>query len=209
MKRILLIVVVFLAANTAFSQFTFGPKIGYNTSKLSVDRSDIKTDLKNSFQFGLFARFGKKYYLQPELNWLTQGGVFKNTEEQENLEKFDQEIKLKTVQVPVLIGVKLVNLKIMNLRAHAGPVASFVTDKEIDSKKLNDYFEPIKQADLKDIIWSAQIGLGVDVLMFTLDIRYNLGLNKVIGDINLENGERINFDSRASGFNVSLGWKIF
>ncbi len=209
MKRILLILVVFLAANTAFSQFTFGPKIGYNTSRLSVDRSDIETNLKNSFQFGLFARMGTKYYLQPELNWLTQGGVFENNEEQEDLKKFDQEIKLKTVQVPVLVGVKLVNLKIMNLRAHAGPVASFVTNKEIDSKKLNDYFEPIKEADLKDIIWSAQIGLGVDVMMFTLDIRYNIGFNKVINDIEMDDGGRINFDSKASGFNVSLGWKIF
>ncbi|MCF8234221.1 MAG: PorT family protein [Bacteroidales bacterium] len=209
MKRILLVFTIIALAHTSFAQFSFGPKIGYNTSKLSVDRSDIETNLKNSFQFGLFARFGKKYYLQPEINWLTQGGVFNNPDDDASgLSPFKQEIALKTVQVPVMVGIKLINLSILNLRAQVGPVANFVTDKEIESDQIQGYIQPIEQADLKDIFWSAQLGLGVDVLMFTLDVRYNLGLSKVINDVETKD-ERINFDSKPSGFNISLGWKIF
>ncbi|MDZ7743778.1 MAG: porin family protein [Bacteroidota bacterium] len=207
MKKLAIVIVIIFAASFANAQISFGPKIGYNTSKLSVDKSDIKTDLKNSFQFGLFLRLGSKIYFQPEVNWLTQGGVFKKPGSEGNLSPFKQEIEMKTVQVPALVGYKLLNLKVANIRAFAGPVASFVTNKKIDSDDSQGYIEPIEQADLKDIIWSAQIGVGADVLMFTLDIRYNIGLSKVIGDIEYED-ETITFDSRASGFNVSLGWKI-
>lgn len=212
MKKIALILAVMFASTLVSAQISFGPKIGYNTSKLSIDKSDIKTELKNSFQFGLFARLGTKYYLQPELNWLTQGGVFKKPGDEGSLSPFKQEIKLNTVQVPALIGIELIDLKVANIRAMAGPVASFVTNKEIESTDGDEYIKPIEQADIQDIVWSAQLGVGVDVLMFTLDVRYNLGLNKVIGEVDYEeNGEMksLNFDSRTSGFNVSLGWKIF
>jgi hypothetical protein len=44
--------------------------------------------------------------------------------------------------------------------------------------------------------------------MFTLDVQYYLGLNNVISDITLENGETVKFDSKSQGFMVTLGWKI-
>ncbi len=207
MKKLAIVIVIIFAASYANAQISFGPKIGYNTSKLSTDKSDIKTDLKNSFQFGLFLRLGSKIYVQPEINWLTQGGVFKKPGTEGNLSPFKQEIEMKTVQVPALLGYKLLNLKVANVRAFAGPVASFVTNKTIDSDDGQGYIEPIEQADLKDIIWSAQIGVGADVMMFTLDIRYNIGLSKVIGDVEYQD-QTLTFDSKTSGFNVSLGWKI-
>ena len=206
MKKIILLLAFFVAANITFAQLHFGPKIGYNTSKLSIDRSDIKTDLKNSFQFGVFVRLGDKIYVQPEVNFLTQGGIFK-TPEITSLSPFEQEVNLKTIQIPVLVGYKIIDLKVTNIRVMGGPVASIVTDKNIENK-VSGYIAPIKDADLKDMIWSFQFGAGVDVLMFSLDVRYNLGLNKMIDNVFIED-EEISFKSKTSGFNVSLAWKIF
>ena len=206
MKKILLSVIAVFIATGLSAQLSFGPKIGYNTSKLSVDRSEIKTDLKNSFQFGLYARIGGKFYVQPELAWLTQGGLFKDEDGKIN-SPFKQEVKLKTVQVPVMIGYKLLDLKLVNIRAMGGPVASFVTDKDIENK-VDNYIAPIEQADIKDAIWSIQLGVGADIMkLFTLDIRYNIGLNKVINEVEIE-GEPVNFDSKTSGFNITLGWML-
>jgi hypothetical protein len=87
-----------------------------------------------------------------------------------------------------------------------GPVASFVTNKEVKNK-VDSYIEPIKQADIKDAIWSLQLGVGADVMMFTLDIRYNLGLTKIINNVEIE-GEPVTFDSKSNGFNITLGWKL-
>ena len=206
MKKLILLLGFFVAVNMSFAQLHFGPKVGYNTSKLSIDRSDIDTDLKNSFQFGAFVRLGEKVYIQPEVNFLTQGGIFERPE-LGSLSPFKQEVSLKTIQIPVMIGAKLIDLKVANIRVMGGPVASIVTDSEIENK-MEDYIAPIEDTDLEDLIWSFQVGAGIDVLMFTVDIRYNIGLNKIIDDVIIE-GETVSFESKASGFNVSLGWKIF
>lgn len=207
MRKLVLTFVLIFASSMIFAQLTLGPKIGYNTSKLSVDQSDISTSLKNSFQFGIFARIGKKLYLQPEINWLTQGGVFKQPSLSGGISPFEQEVNLKTVQIPVLIGYKIINPKLINIRILAGPVASIVADKTIENK-VDNWIAPIEDADINDMIWSLQVGAGVDVLMFTLDVRYNIGLNKVINNITVD-GKQVTFASKVSGFNVSLGWKIF
>ena len=190
MKKIILLIAFFIAANMTFAQIHFGPKIGYNTSKLSVDKADIKTDLKNSFQFGAFVRFGKKVVIQPEINFLTQGGLFK-TPEITSLSPFEQEVNLKTIQIPVLVGYRLIDLKVANIRVMGGPVASIVTNTEIENK-VDSYIAPIKDADLKDMIWSFQIGAGVCFHMFTLDVRYNIGLNKIINAVIID-GEAVIF----------------
>ncbi len=195
-----------MAVNIAFSQLTFGPKIGYNTSKLSTEISDIKTELRNSPQIGFFLRMGKKIYLQPEINWLVQGGLFDGFLGGDG-EKFSQTIHLNTLRVPLLIGHRLINLKVISLRAHLGPAASIVVNKDIDTYEGKDYIEPIKESNLQDIIWSAQVGVSMDILMLMLDIRYNFGISKVIKDVDYNN-EQYGFDSRANGFTVSLAWKI-
>ncbi|MCK4638410.1 MAG: hypothetical protein KAT33_03225, partial [Bacteroidales bacterium] len=95
MRKLVLTFVLIFASSMIFAQFTLGPKIGYNTSKLSVDQSEIETSLKNSFQFGIFARIGKfdsKLYVQPEINWLTQGGVFKQPSLSGGISPFEQEV---------------------------------------------------------------------------------------------------------------------
>ncbi len=206
MKKTVLLFIFFVATNVAFAQLHFGPKVGYNTSKLSIDKADINTDLKNSFQFGAFVRLGTKVYIQPEVNFLTQGGIFERPE-LTSPTPFKQEVSLKTIQIPVMIGAKLIDLKVANIRVMGGPTASIVTDSEIENK-VEDYIAPIKDADLEDLIWSFQVGAGIDVFMFTVDIRYNIGLNKIIDDVIID-GEPVSFESKASGFNVSLGWKIF
>ncbi|NLO51667.1 MAG: PorT family protein, partial [Bacteroidales bacterium] len=91
MKRFTFVMILLLATGFAFGQISLGPKIGFNTSKLTVDASDISSDLKNSFNFGVFLRVGKKFYLQPEVNWMTRGSVFKKPA-MDNLSPVEQEI---------------------------------------------------------------------------------------------------------------------
>jgi hypothetical protein len=199
MKRFTFVMILLLAAGFAFGQISLGPKIGFNTSKLTVDASDISSDLKNSFNFGVFLRVGKKIYLQPEVNWLTRGGVFK-TPSPSSLSPIEQEIDLKTIEIPVLLGWRIINLGIGNIRVMAGPSGSFVVDREIETNELDN---PIKDSDIKDMIWGMNVGAGVDILMFTLDVRYQFGLNEVIEKVN-----NFEFNSKSNVFCVSLGWKI-
>jgi hypothetical protein len=199
MKRLTFVMILLLAAGFAFGQISLGPKIGFNTSKLTVDASDISSDLKNSFNFGVFLRVGKKFYLQPEVNWMTRGSVFKKPA-MDNLSPVEQEIDLKTIEIPVLVGWRLINLGVANIRVMAGPSASIVVDKSVETKKG---VEILKDSDINDMIWGLNVGAGIDVLMFTLDVRYQMGLNEVIEKVN-----NFDFNSKNNVFCVSLGWKI-
>ncbi len=205
MKKITLLIAIMMAASFAFSQISLGPKVGFNTSKLTDDADSIKADLSTSFNFGVFVRLGKKIYLQPEVNWLTRGGVFE-TVDVNNLNPIKQEIELKTIEIPVLVGWRIINLGVGNIRIMAGPSASIVTNSSVKTTSSAGLVGPIKDTDLddfKDLVWGFNAGVGVDILMFTLDVRYQMGLNEVIPKI-----ENFDFYSKSNIFAVSLGWKI-
>jgi len=202
MKKLALIFIFTLSAGVVFGQFTLGPKVGFNTSKLTTDIDEISSDLSNNFQFGAFVRFGTKFYLQPEVNWVTAGGTFKKPADADaNAKAIDQEVKLETIEIPVIVGWRLLNLGVGNVRVLAGPSASIVTDKTVSTSDPNSFTNPIKEADIEDLIWGFNIGAGADILMFTLDVRYQMGINEVITKVE-------NFNSKNNMFAVSVGWKI-
>ncbi len=202
MKKITLLFVMILATSFAFGQISLGPKIGFNTSELTTDLDDVTSEMDNSFNFGVFLRLGKKIYVQPEVNWITRGGVFKKPEIGD-IKPINQEIEMKTIEIPALLGWRIINLGVGNIRIMAGPSASIVLDKTVSTSNEDDFLNPIKDSDLEDMIWGFNLGAGVDVLMFTLDVRYQMGLNEVIQEV-----ERFDFYSKNNIFAVSLGWKI-
>ncbi len=211
MKKHLLIFALMIFSSSLFAQLTFGPKIGWNANTLTTDLATITDEMKASeVNFGVFARLGKKYYIQPEINFMKVESDF-DTKLQMDLDnpiEATQTLTLKTLEVPVLIGTRLVDTKLANVRVFAGPVATLLLDKKMSiTKKLDgteaQYGEedPVfTEENFKSAAWNLSLGAGVDVLMFTLDVRYSLGLTNLTTDDvkSLKN----------NGFMVSLGWKI-
>ena len=200
MKKVLLIVfiVTFGSAVNAQGIFSLGPKIGYNSYKLSTDMDSVQASIKKSFQIGAFVRIGKKFYLQPEANYqvsestLSQsiGSVVQS-----------QDVTLKSIKVPALIGIKLINKGVFNLRLMAGPAINFVLDKKLNPEQINEFWPIQSVDDIKNSVWSVQMGAGLDVFFVTLDVRYEIGLENIYNgssDLNMKNNM----------FNVSLGFKL-
>lgn len=201
MKKGILSLALLLSVSLVMAQLSIGPKIGYTASKLSTNAEDVNEDFKNTLHFGAFARLGTKTYLQPELLFMTKGAKlgysFQNGVE--------QNVKLNTIDIPVLIGVKLIDLKLANIRAMGGPVASFVTNKSVES--VEGFSDQLPDKDsFKDSIWGLQAGVGVDVLSFSLDIRYEIGLSNMYDDEAFDNFNTD--DVKNNTFLVTLGWKI-
>ncbi|MDP2721719.1 MAG: porin family protein [Bacteroidales bacterium] len=202
MKKLMLIMVALFATTVMFGQFHIGPQIGFTSSKLTTNQNDIKTSFKSNFVFGAFARIGDKIYVQPEINWLTQGGVWEAKTDGSEIGK--TELTYKTIQIPVSVGYKLIDMKVVNIRVFGGFAANIAADKKM---KINDITEPIKDADWSNMVWQYQVGAGVDVLMFALDIKYMGGLNNLYkGDVQYD-GETLS--TKSNLFMVTLGWKIF
>jgi len=204
MKKLLIIVISLFIVSAGFAQIkglTLGPKIGVNFSKISDNVDELKGSMKPGFELGAFVRIGQKLYVQPEAMFKTKGGKF--DVDGTNTSDVSYKVKLQTVDVPLMIGVRLLNLKVMNLRLMLGPVASFVLNKDIDSDdNSNTVFD---KDDFKDMNWGFQGGVGIDVLFLTLDVRYELGLNNIYDGKNVS-GKAIDFKNNL--WSVTLGFKI-
>ena len=206
MKKIILALVLLLTVTTgtSFGQLNIkiGPKVGFNASQLHTNLDSISSQFKSGFQFGIFVRLGKKVYLQPELYYTTEGGVFKSNSS--SIKQWEQNIKLGSLDVPVLIGVSFINSELLNVRILAGPLASFIVNKKISETGVTG---PVQDANIKNVNWYIQAGAGVDIWKFTLDVRYQIGLNKMISDVDF-NSKTVNFNTSNNVWVVSLGFKF-
>lgn len=160
MKKLTMIIALAILALTGKSQdlFDFGPKVGINTTKISANLADYNPETVTKFQFGAFARINVgPVYLQPEAYFNSKEYI--DAINLSTKEKFN----LNTIDVPALVGVKIINQESLNVRIMAGPVFSFLTDKSAKSQLTED--------NLKNNRLGWQYGAGVDYMFITLDAR--------------------------------------
>lgn len=196
-KFLFLSLAICLMAPLSYGQisgiFTIGPKIGFNYTTLPSSSADVSNNAgKAGFQAGIFARIGNKTYLQPEVLIGTNSATFTFNSSAVGASGSTQTSKFTTLDIPVLLGHKLISLPLVNIRAMVGP--DFVTllkKPGLQVPNAGDY-------NYKDFNVGAIVGLGVDAGNFTIDARYNFGLSS----INSGFGQRMNM------FNLSLGLKL-
>jgi hypothetical protein len=162
------------------SEINFGIKAGVNFSTLKTGL-DAVTDKsgKIGFNAGVFARAGNDLFFQPELNYVTFSDKYR-------FNSNSYEAKFRQLNLPLMVGYKLVNTSQFNFRVSAGP------DLYYNLKK------PIAPAgfEYKKFTAGGVLNAGVDIGPLTLDARYSLGLSK----FNSELGQKSNIFSIAAGF---------
>ena len=238
-KTFLLIAALLMMGSAAFAggglDLAIGPKVGYQTAKLSYDRANIKSDFSNHFTAGIFGRVTiGRVYVQPEVLYFKTSNLFDASVtglENENLFNLptgaivNLTLNQMNLQVPVMIGVNIIDLDIITLRAQAGPTANFILKSQTLYDETYSFegqqFEldqnnatADKDFDTKSISWGVQAGLGVDILKrVTLDINYNFGLSKMFDKLNETSlGETFDFNNidntKQNMFMVTVGYKF-
>ena len=237
-KTILILAVLLTISGASFAggdfDFSIGPKIGYQTTKLSYNKADIKSGFSNHFTAGIFSRITiGRFYVQPEVLYFKTSNVIDVTvtgTDHTNLfnlptgANLNMTLNSMNLQVPVLFGLNVLDAKIVTLRAQVGPTANFILQSKTMYDKtysLNDNQHDISNVttdekfDTKSIAWGFQAGLGVDLLRrFTLDVNYNFGLSKVINSLDgTVLGDTFDFNkidnSHQDIFMVTVGIKFF
>ena len=185
------------AAASAQSPVHFGPKGGVNYSKIRFTEGARRPDGQyyTGFHGGVFGRLDLgRLYLQPELVYTEKGGVVTVPAEAGTTAPTTGTVQLKSLDVPVLLGVKLVDVKLANLRVMGGPVFSNTLSQRAEVlQRMSD-----KQLGFNKQNVGYQVGLGMDVATFTLDARYEGSLREISSE----------FGSRPGAFLLSLGFKI-
>ena len=224
MKKILLFATLTLLPALTFAQsgFQFGIKGGVNLSKLtfgefaktgtnangspnvSIDGQTFRDNLKDSFNsktgtsFGIYARFGRNLFIQPELLYSTRSGsldIIRNGQTESTT------VKTTSFDVPVLLGIKGGPIRIV-----AGPVASFRVD---DNQRLGEALGQYTNGTLNDA-WSKayygyQVGGGLDIGSLGLDVRYQGNVSD-IAQISDNTGK---FSQGMRTWQITLAYKIF
>lgn len=226
MKKLLLVLAVVLFANVARAEgfgFCLGPKLGYQTAKLSLEKADIKKDFGDHFTVGVFGRFTfNNFIIQPELLWFKSGNVFNfdidpsvNVNQGLNVD-LNPSLTLtqQNLALPIFVGYQF-DLTLLKLRGNVGPVMYFVLSQkqEVDSNGETQSVN-FKNLDAKSMTWGAAVNVGVDIMMFTLDINYSFGLSNFFkkDNVNWSFGEQsgtITLDkTKQNIFTVTLGIKL-
>lgn len=193
MKKLILASVICLFSTALFAQLSspisFGVHGGLVSTKADTDFggfSGIKEKADNGMMLGAFLRINlNKWYLQPELNYVTR-------KTQVDVLGDSYDFKTKSLDVPMLLGYKIVKLPAFKLRAFAGPVASFKVDDSVKST-----VEGSVDSNFKNAVWNGKFGAGVDVWKLTLDVDYEVGFSNVAEDL------------KQNMVNVTLGFKLF
>jgi len=192
MKKILIPFLLLILTISIYAQPTLdiGLKAGINSSKIDFDVSNYTSESIVKAHFGAFGRVGwGRVFVQPEAYFSIKGGDL-SSNMYETFTSFDY----NTVDVPLLLGVKIIKGGMVDVHAMAGPVFSVLTSKKIEGSDLlsKEYYE--------DIYFGIQYGLGIDVWFLTLDARMEHGGSNLYS--------YPSFDGKNSTFMLTLGFKI-
>jgi len=217
MKRTILIFTVLLVAVSYTSaQLHFGLKAGYNSTLNLENLNSVKTgdynlnslkgEMSNGFHGGVFVRLGDKLYFQPELLYAMQKNEYEvsvsDVANPNAAEVGKQMVKFSTVDVPLLVGIKLLDLNLVNVRLFAGPKFRLNAGSSLDWENVSSTTINKLKGDFKSANVGLEAGAGIDVLMFTLDARFNL----------IKDMYQADWQSKPdmnSNLVISLGWKLF
>ncbi|WP_316820739.1 porin family protein [Pedobacter gandavensis] len=196
MKKQLLLpaIALMMLANTAKSQENspvhIGLKAGANYSKLSLSAPGLSGKYSTGFSAGALARVDlAAAYLQAELLYSKKSGKL------ENDAAIHQKAKWSSLDLPLVLGYKILRTEQMNLRIFGGAVYSYtLNDKSSIFKQINPAFREFNKSNV-----GYQAGAGIDVGKLTFDLRYEGALT----DIDKT------FKSRPKSFQASVGFLIF
>ena len=194
------------AENNDRMPFCFGPKVGLTYTRLSTKSVDDNlTNLKNSnrlsLQAGLFARiYYHKLYFQPELDVTWRGGTIKY-DMASTANSIKQKMNITSIDLPLLIGYTF-GRNFLNFRLYAGPMVGYTMSQKLDiTTSDGSELTPEQKFNNKDATWGITGGIGFDVWKFTMDLRYERGLNDVSWNSSVK--------QRPSNLMLTVGWKTF
>lgn len=170
--------------------FHIGVKGGTNFTKTSTESSSLEGKYGFGYQAGVMTRLdiGSLY---------VQGEALFNKRKTSYDTKDGGSAKLtwNAIDLPVVIGYKLVKTDDFNVRVFAGGVYSYAFNNKVSSSQALQ--EGFKNFDKSNI--GVTGGVGVDYKNFTVDLRYETGLSNISKE----------FKSKPHSFSLGIGYFLF
>ncbi|MGB5362218.1 MAG: outer membrane beta-barrel protein [Aureibaculum sp.] len=205
MKKLLILIILFFSYAIAQAQIdiNYGITTGINYNSngdLSITGTIAGLDEKITgkkdvgYHIGLYTQFNlPKLYIRPEL-------FFKRTKNTYNhILSPSSEFKLSTLELPVLVGFKIIK----PINFYIGPSLQYIID--------NDFSSNFDLSIDKELILEFNIGLGVQLDKFGIDLRYKTGFSENLA-IYIDNipadGVGYSIDSKSDQLVLSFSYQL-
>ena len=168
-----------MIAVSASAQVRVSPQVGVNFSAIDAKLQDITAESRVGWSAGLDFRMGENVlYFNPGVHYYSNTArLIKDVENPDDV-NFEDETTIQTLKAPLNLGIRLTGDNgLLGLRVRGGVTPSYVfnvTEKQDFS---------FNKDDLNAFTWGANVGAGIDVLFFTLDVNYEIGMTDYFKDV--------------------------
>lgn len=187
-----LLLCIFCSMETKAQQtpaFHIGVKGGVNFTKTSTE-SSLEGKYGFGYQAGVMTRMDiGKLYVQGE-------ALFnKRKTSYQSQDGSSSKLSWNAIDIPVVVGYKLIKADDFNVRVFAGGVYSYAFNNKVSASQAIQ--EGFKKFDKSNI--GVTGGVGLDYKNFTVDLRYETGLTSIIKE----------FKSKPHSFSLGIGYFLF
>ncbi|ASW75272.1 hypothetical protein IQ37_19250 [Chryseobacterium piperi] len=167
-----------------------GVKAGINSTKVSSESSNLEGKYGFGYQAGIMTRMDfSKLYVQGEILFNKRKASYDLKDES------SAKMKWNSIDLPVVVGYKIINNKDFNVRAFAGGVYSYAFNENTSAvKSFQDSFKKFDKFNV-----GITGGIGIDYKNFTMDFRYETGLTSISKE----------FKSKPHSFSLGIGYFLF
>ncbi len=204
MKKLTITILLIVLQLALWSQgaINIGIKYGANSSSMLTNFDEvlvqnIEESNITSYHAGAFVRINAgRIFIQPEAYFNTKGGIIKPIGDMSVQIPSVTNFEYQTIDVPLLLGFKVICRELINLRLYAGPVLTYVTANSLYSE-ISD----LRNSDLNQRYTGWQLGTGIDIWFITLDARIENSANVLANESKYSAANRV--------YLLSAGIKLF
>ena len=193
MKKLLILTLLSVAFASAHAQFSFNPKVGMNVTSIATSATTAESGRHVGFNLGADLRFRKKeswFFVQPGLHYYNMG--VQPVPEDATQEQMEQIPAVSSLKLPLSGGMYLTGSDgILRIRANVGITPTVLL--RVEENRLGVSKEDYQAASI-----GLHGGIGIEVLIVTLDLSYEHGLSNVYRQA----------EGTANTFTISAGIRI-
>lgn len=170
--------------------FHIGIKGGTNFTKTSTESSSLEGKYGFGYQAGVMTRMdigslyvqGEALFNKRKISYEAKGGS-------------SAKLSWNAIDIPVVIGYKVLKTDDFNVRVFAGGVYSYAFNNKIStSQALQEGFKKFDKSNI-----GVTGGVGIDYKNFTVDLRYEKGLSSISKE----------FKTKPNSFSLGIGYFLF
>ena len=161
------------------ADWKFNPKVGIGSTFLYNNPPNTSSTGKLGYEVDVLARYGNKLYGASGIEW-------SQTRTDLNGIGITGVVDIQSITIPLIIGYGLSEYEDLNPRIYGGASWAFIAS-------INENIEGVEKNDFHDSVLGLRAGVGLDLMIFSIDLEYEHSASPLFKDYNSTTYGRVKF----------------